>query len=158
MRGKGGQTGLGREGKGERGKGSSNRVLPAPGGSRAGPRASRLAGPSQRPPVSREAPGRRPARTRSPVPAPGACARHGVCAQAWPGVVAASERGTRGPGSWRVPLGRAPRGLGERGVASAGHVTRHGAGKEAVGRHFGRRAVGRYGRKGQKGRAAGGGA
>lgn len=38
--------------RGERGKGISNRVLPAPGGSRAGPRASSLAGPSQRPPPS----------------------------------------------------------------------------------------------------------
>lgn len=93
--------------RGERGKGSSNRVLPAPGGSRAGPRASRLVGPSQRPPPSAarlldDAQRARAARSRPRARAPATmCARvHGP----------ASSRACHarsGPGLWRVPLGQA---------------------------------------------------
>lgn len=131
--------------RGERGKGSSNRVLPAPGGSRAGPRASRLAGPSQRPPPSAarlldDARRARAARSRPRARAPATvCARiHGPASSrachARSGLVA------------RAPGPDSPR-LRERGRGFCSDLTQ--AGKKAVGRHFGRRAVGRWEREGK---------
>lgn len=107
--------------RGERGKGSSNRVLPAPGGSRAGPRASRLAGPSQRPPPSAarlldDARRARAARSRPRARAPAT-----MCARVHGPVSSSRACHARSGLVARAPGPDSPR-LREMGVASAERV------------------------------------